>query len=141
MSDYKICSRCVMDTSDAKIKFDKDGVCDHCLAFDKNILPIWNFGKGREKQLKEIVDKIKQSSKGKDFDCILGMSGGIDSSYLLYLVTKKLDLKPLVFHVDAGWNSQIAVNNIEKLVDGLGIRFIYRSYRLGRNEGSTEIFF
>lgn len=121
MSDYKICSRCVMDTSDAKIKFDKDGVCDHCLAFDKNILPIWNFGKGREKQLKEIVDKIKQSSKGKDFDCILGMSGGIDSSYLLYLVTKKLDLKPLVFHVDAGWNSQIAVNNIEKLVDGLGL--------------------
>ena len=121
MSDYKICSRCVMDTSDAKIKFDKDGVCDHCLAFDKNILPIWNFGKGREKQLKEIVDKIKQSSKGKDFDCILGMSGGIDSSDLLYLVTKKLDLKPLVFHVDAGWNSQIAVNNIEKLVDGLGL--------------------
>ena len=121
MSDYKICSRCVMDTSDVKIKFDKDGVCDHCLAFDKNILPIWNFGKGREKQLKEIVDKIKQSSKGKDFDCILGMSGGIDSSYLLYLVTKKLDLKPLVFHVDAGWNSQIAVNNIEKLVDGLGL--------------------
>ena len=121
MSDYKICSRCVMDTSDAKIKFDKDGVCDHCLAFDKNILPIWNFGKGREKQLKEIVDKIKQSSKGKDFDCILGMSGGIDSSYLLYLVTKKLDLRPLVFHVDAGWNSQIAVNNIEKLVDGLGL--------------------
>ena len=121
MSDYKICSRCVMDTSDAKIKFDKDGVCDHSLAFDKNILPIWNFGKGREKQLKEIVDKIKQSSKGKDFDCILGMSGGIDSSYLLYLVTKKLDLRPLVFHVDAGWNSQIAVNNIEKLVDGLGL--------------------
>lgn len=121
MNDYKICSRCVMDTSDAKIKFDKDGVCDHCLAFDKNILPIWNFGKGREKQLKEIVDKIKQSSKGKDFDCILGMSGGIDSSYLLYLVTKKLDLRPLVFHVDAGWNSQIAVNNIEKLVDGLGL--------------------
>ena len=121
MNDYKICSRCVMDTSDAKIKFDKDGVCDHCLAFDKNILPIWNFGQGREKQLKEIVDKIKQSSKGKDFDCILGMSGGIDSSYLLYLVTKKLDLKPLVFHVDAGWNSQIAVNNIEKLVDGLGL--------------------
>ena len=121
MNDYKICSRCVMDTSDAKIKFDKDGVCDHCLAFDKHILPIWNFGQGREKQLKEIVDKIKQSSKGKDFDCILGMSGGIDSSYLLYLVTKKLDLKPLVFHVDAGWNSQIAVNNIEKLVDGLGL--------------------
>ncbi len=121
MNDYKICSRCVMDTSDAKIKFDKDGVCDHCLAFDKNILPVWNFGQGREKQLKEIISKIKQSSKGKDFDCILGMSGGIDSSYLLYLVTKKLDLKPLVFHVDAGWNSQIAVNNIEKLVDGLGL--------------------
>jgi len=110
-----------MDTTDSSIRFDSKGVCDHCLTFDKKILPVWNLGYGREDDLKKIVSIIKNEGSGKDFDCILGMSGGIDSSYLLYLVTKKLGLRPLVFHVDAGWNSQIAVNNIERLVDGLSL--------------------
>ena len=121
MNKHQTCTRCVMDTTDTKIKFNTDGVCDHCLTFDEHIKPSWNFGVGREEQLQELVHSIKESSKDKDFDCILGMSGGIDSSYLLHLVTKDLGLRPLVFHVDAGWNSQIAVNNIEKLVDGLGL--------------------
>ena len=121
MNNLVICSRCVMDTSDKAIVFDSIGVCDHCRTFDKEILPKWNMGQGREEELKKIVSGIKNDGKRKDFDCILGMSGGIDSSYLLYLATKKLGLRPLVFHVDAGWNSQIAVNNIEKLVDGLGL--------------------
>ena len=120
-SEHRICTRCVMDSSDTMIKFDDFGVCDHCLTFDKEIVPIWNMGKGREKHLSYIVNRIKKAGAGKDFDCILGMSGGIDSSYLLHLVTKVLNLRPLVFHVDAGWNSQIAVNNIERLVDGLGL--------------------
>lgn len=118
--DFQVCARCVMDTSDKAIKF-KDGICDHCLTFDKEILPVWNYGQGREDKLNEIVNRIKKAGRNHDFDCILGMSGGVDSSYLLYLVTKKLNLRPLVFHVDAGWNSQIAVNNIERLVDGLGL--------------------
>jgi N-acetyl sugar amidotransferase len=109
-----------MDSSDSAISF-VDNVCDHCITFDKDIVPVWNYGQGREKQLKEIVGSIKKSGKDKEFDCILGMSGGVDSSYLLHLVTKKLGLRPLVFHVDAGWNSQIAVNNIERLIDGLGL--------------------
>ena len=121
MSEYKICQRCVMDTSDSAIVFNEFGICDHCVTFDRDIMPIWNGGVGREKELELIVDEIRCNGKGKDFDCILGMSGGIDSSYLLYLVTKVMNLKPLVFHVDAGWNSQIAVNNIERLVDGLGV--------------------
>jgi N-acetyl sugar amidotransferase len=121
MNKHQTCTRCVMDTTDTKIKFNTNGVCDHCLTFDEHIKPSWNFGVGREEQLQELVHSIKESSKDKDFDCILGMSGGIDSSYLLHLVTKDLGLRPLVFHVDAGWNSQIAVNNIEKLVDGLGL--------------------
>ena len=116
-----ICSNCVMDTSDAAIVFDEYGVCDHCRTYESEIAPVWNMGIGRKTQLDAIVKKIKQAGTGKEFDCILGMSGGIDSSYLLYLVTKELNLKPLVFHVDAGWNSQIAVNNIERLVDGLGL--------------------
>ena len=116
-----ICTNCVMDTSDSAIVFDENGVCDHCRTFESEIAPVWNMGIGRQAQLDNIVKKIKKAGTGKEFDCILGMSGGIDSSYLLYLVTKVLNLKPLVFHVDAGWNSQIAVNNIEKIVDGLSL--------------------
>lgn len=119
--DYQICNTCVMDTSDSNITFDSNGVCDHCNSYKNEILPVWNKGIGREAELDQIVSNIKKSGTGRDFDCILGMSGGIDSSYLLYLVKEKLDLRPLVFHVDAGWNSQIAVNNIERLVDGLGL--------------------
>lgn len=110
-----------MDTSDAKIIFDASGVCDHCNDYCRNILPNWHTDERGAKELQVLVNRIKKESVGKDFDCIVGMSGGIDSSYLTYIVKEKLGLRPLVFHVDAGWNSQIAVNNIEKLVDGLGL--------------------
>lgn len=110
-----------MDTTDSKITFDENGVCDHCNTYYKDILPNWHTDERGEKALQETIDKIKQEGKGKDFDCIMGMSGGIDSSYLLYVMVEKFGLRPLVFHVDAGWNSQIAVNNIEKLIDGLGL--------------------
>ena len=119
--EYQICSNCVMDTTDSKISFDEKGVCDHCNTFYKDILPRWHPDEKSQKALGEIIDKIKKEGQGKEFDCIMGMSGGIDSSYLTYIVKEKFGLKPLVFHVDAGWNSQIAVNNIEKLVDGLGL--------------------
>jgi len=117
----KVCNNCVMDTSDSSIVFDHNGVCDHCNDFYDNIMPDWQYGKGRENQLLGIIDKIKKDGKGRDFDCILGMSGGVDSSYLLHVAVKKFGLRPLVFHVDGGWNSDIAVNNIEKLVDGLSV--------------------
>ena len=110
-----------MDNSDSKIIFDEKGVCDHCNTFNKDIKPYWNTDDQARKSLERIISNIKLKGKNKDFDCIMGMSGGIDSSYLLYLVTKVLNLRPLVFHVDAGWNSQIAVNNIERLVDGLDL--------------------
>jgi len=119
--EYQICANCVMDTTDSKIVFDENGVCDHCNTFYNDILPYWHTDERGEKRLKEIVAKIKKEGKGKDFDCLMGMSGGIDSSYLLYAMKEKYGLRPLVFHVDAGWNSQIAVNNIERLVDGLGL--------------------
>lgn len=110
-----------MDTTDSQITFDENGVCDHCLNYYKNTLPNWDTGpKGRE-ALERILEDVRKEGKGKDFDCIMGMSGGIDSSYLTYLAKEKLGLRPLVFHVDAGWNSQEAVNNIEKLVDKLGL--------------------
>lgn len=117
---YQICTNCVMDTTDSKISFDESGVCDHCSDFYKHILPNWHTDEKGRIELQKIVEKIKQEGKGKDFDCIMGMSGGIDSSYLTYWA-KELGLSPLVFHVDAGWNSQQAVNNIEVLVDKLGL--------------------
>lgn len=116
-----ICSNCVMDTSDPKIVFDDRGVCDHCRTFYEHTLPNWHTDERGQAELDKMVARIKESGKGKDFDCIIGMSGGIDSSYLVYIAKEKLGLRPLVFHVDAGWNSQIAVNNIEKIVDGLGL--------------------
>ena len=110
-----------MDTSDAMIVFDEKGVCDHCNAYFEHTLPNWPVKHDGEAQLEKIAKSIREEGKGKDFDCIIGMSGGIDSSYLTYIAKEKLGLRPLVFHVDAGWNSQEAVNNIEKLVDGLGL--------------------
>lgn len=119
--EYQVCTNCVMDTTDSRIVFDEKGVCDHCNNFWTNVQPNWDTGPTGRAALERIVEKIKAAGKGKDFDCIMGMSGGIDSSYLTYVAKEEFGLRPLVFHVDAGWNSQIAVNNIEKLVDKLGL--------------------
>ena len=118
---YKICSNCVMDTTDSNIKFNYQNICDHCLTFKNHTLPAWQNEKSNFNQLTVLIENIRSNGRGKDFDCIIGMSGGIDSSYLTYIAKEKMGLRPLVFHVDAGWNSQIAVNNIEKLVDTLKI--------------------
>lgn len=121
MSEPRTCSNCVMDTTDLRITFDARGVCDHCTNFYQNILPHWHTDERGARALETIVAEIKRAGAGKEFDCIMGMSGGADSSYLLYIVKEKFGLRPLVFHVDTGWNSQAAVNNIEKLVDKMGL--------------------
>lgn len=119
--EHQICTNCVMDTTDSMITFDENGVCDHCRIYYEKILSHWHTDDKGWQLLKPTIEKIKEEGLSKDFDCIIGMSGGIDSSYLTYLAKKELNLRPLVFHVDAGWNSQVAVNNIERLVDGLGL--------------------
>lgn len=118
---YHVCSNCVMDTSDINIKFDENGVCERCNQYYTQILPIWNKGKGHSDELNGIVDQIKKKGKGKPYDCILGFSGGFDSSYLLHFAVKELKLRPMVFHVDAGWNTGFAEENIQKMVDKLGV--------------------
>lgn len=118
---YQICNNCVMDISDSKIVFDEFGICDHCNTYKDVTIRNWDTGLGGQTKLKLLVEAIQHDGRGKDFDCIIGMSGGIDSSYLTYIAKEKMGLRPLVFHVDAGWNSQIAVNNIERLIDGLGL--------------------
>lgn len=118
---YQICTNCVMDTTDTKIVFDDKGICDHCRRFYTDVFPNWHTDAVGRQTLDIKLDEIRKEGKGKDFDCIVGVSGGIDSSYLTYLAKEQLNLRPLVFHVDAGWNSQIAVNNIEKLIVNLGL--------------------
>jgi len=119
--EYRVCRCCVMDTTDLNIKFNEVGDCDHCQNFAKYTLPNWPKGQNALERIGKLAESIRHEGRGREFDCIIGMSGGIDSSYLTYLAKEEMGLRPLVFHVDAGWNSQIAVNNIERLVDGLGI--------------------
>ena len=101
---YQRCTRCVMDTTDSKIVFDEDGVCDHCRNFDKNIKPFWNAHEENTDELMELAAKIRKAGEGKEYDCILGLSGGADSSYLAYIAKEVMHIRPLIFVVDTGWN-------------------------------------
>lgn len=111
-----------MDTTDSGIVFDDRGWCDYCNNYYANILPNWHPDDevGRA-ILQKDIDRIKRHGRGKSHDCVIGISGGVDSSYLTYLAVKKFGLRPLLLHVDAGWNSQQAVHNIERLVDALSL--------------------
>lgn len=116
-----ICSNCVMDTTDSEIVFDENGTCDHCLTYEKEIKPSWKPASENSSEMFNLIDKVKKAGKGNEFDCLMGMSGGIDSSFLLHKMVTEYGLRPLVFHVDGGWNSQLAVNNIQRVVDKLGL--------------------
>lgn len=117
-SEYRICTNCVMDTTDPEIKFDKNGRCDYCNNYYNQILPSWK-PEGNEKKLAELTRKIKKAGKGKKYDCIIGLSGGVDSSYLAYYAKEKLELRPLMLTVDTGWNLEVANSNTEKIVNKL----------------------
>ena len=118
---YKICTKTIMDTSDPNIIFDENGISDYYHNFQNIILPNWHTDEKGYDELMQVADKIKKEGKGKDFDCIIGVSGGLDSSYALYVAKEIMGLRPLVFHVDAGWNTDQAVGNIEKLIEGLNL--------------------
>lgn len=120
--EYQVCNNCVMDTTDTQIVFDEKGVCDHCNNYYNNILPNWHPDYIGMKELEDIVDKIKKDGQGKEYDCIIGLSGGVDSSYVAYYAKEKLGLRPLIFSVDTGWNTNVANDNIRKVVDGLGLK-------------------
>lgn len=108
-----------MDTTDSLITFDENGVCDHCRNFDKRIKPFWHANENRIDELLKIAEKIKKAGRKKEYDCILGLSGGADSSYLAYVAKEIMGLRPLVLVVDTGWNLNVAVENIERIVKGL----------------------
>ena len=117
---YQICTRCIMDTTDPDIVFDANGWCNHCIGWFKRsafyALPLDE----RTRRLGIVVDEIKRRGHGKDYDCIIGVSGGVDSSYVA-IKCKELGLRPLAVHVDNGWNSEKAVGNIKRILDPLHI--------------------
>lgn len=119
---YQICKCCVMDTSDENITFDSIGVCMRCNEYKERIEPEWNHGKGHEEELQALISAIQKSGVGKKYDCILGLSGGLDSTYMLHLAVKEWGLRPFVFHIDAGWNLPVAEENIKKVTDKLGVK-------------------
>ena len=117
-----VCKRCIMDSiNDPDIVINDHGVCNHCITFDFefNKLP---KGINREKELESIITKIKLKGIGRKYDCLLGVSGGVDSSYLAYLCSI-YGLRPLIIHFDNGWNSELSVLNIQNLLDKLGFDF------------------
>lgn len=118
---YQICSNCIMDTTDPDITFDERGLCDYCCNFYKNIQPNWHPNEKGEKMIAPLIDKIKKDGKGRAHDCLIGISGGLDSSYVTYVAKEKFGLRPLMFHCDTGWNSIVGVHNIERMIDGLGL--------------------
>ncbi len=119
--EYQRCTQCVMDTTDSKISFDEHGVCDHCRNFERRIKPYWKPKENDFEGLEKLAHEIRKAGKGRDYDCILGLSGGADSSYLAYIAKDVMNLRPLAFVVDTGWNLNVAVENIEKIVKGLDL--------------------
>jgi len=115
MRPYRRCNTCVLDTTDLDISFDNEGVCNHCNEWLPRVEKLPKTSQEAEKNLLDIKKKIQKNTKSKKYDCLIGLSGGVDSSYIVYLA-HKLGLKPLIVHFDNGWNSELAISNIEKVV-------------------------
>ena len=128
---YRICSRCVMDTHDLDISFDSVGQCNLCTEYLERTINNVYKGKESDAQLDLMIEKVKKAGKGKNYDCIVGVSGGVDSMYLTYL-TVKWGLRPLAVHMDNGWNASMAESNIKNTLDKLKID-LYTEV-LNRNE-------
>lgn len=108
-----------MDTSDHEISFDTDGICNHCHDYDRVVGRQYKPGEEGRRALDSLIETIRREGRGKPYDCVIGLSGGVDSTYAAYLA-KQLGLRPLAVHLDNGWNSEIAVRNIENIVKKLG---------------------
>lgn len=117
---YRICVQCIMDTTDPDIVFDEQGICNHCKRYgDQARRRTFPPGE-RAQRLAHLVEAIKADGRNKEYDCIIGVSGGVDSTYVAYL-TRKLGLRPLAVHFDNGWDSELAVANIERALKKLDI--------------------
>jgi N-acetyl sugar amidotransferase len=122
LKDYKQCVRCVMDTSDPDISFNEQGYCNHCINYFENLSKRTYQGTKSDEELHLLINKIKSAGKNNKYDCVVGISGGVDSTYTAYLA-KKMGLRVLGVHMDNGWNSEAAVRNIKIIVEKLGIDY------------------
>jgi len=115
---YRMCARCIMDTTDPDITFDDKGICHHCTGALELAKFDWLPDARGAARLEKKLEQIRKAGRGKEFDCIIGLSGGTDSSYLVYK-SKEWGLRPLLFHVDGGWNTPESENNVRNLADYL----------------------
>lgn len=119
-TDYRICCRCVMDTTDPDISFDQDGVCYHCHRYDERVGSTVLPGEVGRRALEQLAEQIRAEGRDRRYDCVIGVSGGVDSTYVAYLA-RSLRLRPLAVHLDNGWDSELAVTNIGRALKALGI--------------------
>jgi N-acetyl sugar amidotransferase len=120
-SNYQICSQCIMDTTVEDIRFDQNGVCNFCDDYNERITKDLYHDSSGQVRLENLIKKIKHSGRNRDYDCLIGISGGVDSTYVAYLVKRKYGLRPLAVHLDNGWNSELSVANVEQIVKRLDI--------------------
>lgn len=120
MEQQEVCLKCLMDTTDPDIVFDNKGICNHCHRYDQLLEKRTYSGNEAKERYNQLIKKIKTKGKNKKYDCLIGVSGGVDSTYVAYLL-KKEGLRPLAVHFDNGWNSELAVSNIEKTLEKLNI--------------------
>src|SRR5688572_29534465 len=117
---YRICGRCVMDTSDSELVFDAEGICNHCRAYEERAARELLPPEKARVALDKLVMQIRADGAGKPYDCVIGVSGGVDSTMVAYTL-KKLGLRPLAVHLDNGWDAELAVHNIEQTLKRLQI--------------------
>lgn len=121
MAEYQMCRNCIMDTSVPDIQFDADGVCNYCRLYAQVQRQYVHYDEAGQARLAKIVADIQRQGKRRDYDCVIGVSGGVDSTYVAYLVKKRFGLRPLAVHLDNGWDSELAVHNIEQTLKRLDI--------------------
>ncbi len=138
---YRMCSRCVMDTTANDISFNEDGVCNYCTEFlERSSQIIFKNPESRKQDLNAFVSKVKRDGKGKPYDCIVGVSGGVDSSWGLVKAVE-LGLRPLAVHMDNGWNTELAQNNISNLIQKLGVDLHTHVINWEEYKGLMQAFF
>ncbi|KLN65593.1 N-acetyl sugar amidotransferase [Vibrio sp. VPAP30] len=139
--EITVCSRCVLDTTVQDIVFDDQGVCNYCHDYDERIAHItYKSPEQRKSDCEQLIEKIKRDGKNQQYDCIVGVSGGVDSSWSL-IQAKKLGLRPLAVHMDNGWNSELAQNNIENLISNLDIDLYTHVIDWSEYKGLMQAFF
>jgi len=121
--EVTMCQTCIMDTTDPAIVFHEEGTCSHCRPAMAMIKELTDTLPQRSVIWEKTVEKIKKAGKGREFDCIMGVSGGVDSSYAV-MIAKESGLRPIAVHLDNGWNSELAVANIKNLLNFLKVPLV-----------------